>query len=114
MVRAVITNGCVTGRDSTLARKKEGIELKLVYLSVDADDADAAGNEPVLDGDRVIGVTTGGGYGFSVGKSLAFAYVEPAYAKPGTEIDISIIGSHRRATVLAEPAYDPKNQRLRS
>ena len=78
------------------------------------DDADPAGNEPVFDGDRVIGVTTGGTYGFSVGKSLAFAYVEPGYASPGSAFDISILGSRRRATVLDRPAYDPGNQRLRS
>ena len=102
------------GRDATFARKKQGIETKLVYVSVDTDDADPAGNEPVFDGDRVIGVTTGGAYGFSVGKSLAFAYVEPGYASPGSAFDISILGSRRRATVLDRPAYDPGNQRLRS
>jgi dimethylglycine dehydrogenase len=102
------------GRDATLARKEKGIETKLVYVSVDTDDADPAGNEPVFDGDRIIGVTTGGAYGFSVGRSLAFAYVEPDYASPGSEFDISILGSRRRATVLAGPAYDPDNQRLRS
>jgi dimethylglycine dehydrogenase len=102
------------GRDATFARKKQGIDTKLVYVSVDTDDADPAGNEPVFDGDRVIGVTTGGAYGFSVGKSLAFAYVEPGYASPGSAFDISILGSRRRATVLDRPAYDPGNQRLRS
>ncbi len=102
--------GCV----ATLARKKKGIETKLVYVSVDCDDADPAGNEPAFDGDRIIGVTTGGAYGFSVGKSLAFAYVEPDYSSPGSEFELSILGSRRRATVLGRPAYDPDNQRLKS
>jgi dimethylglycine dehydrogenase len=102
------------GRDATLARKGQSIETKLVYVSVDTDDADPAGNEPVLDGDRIIGVTTGGAYGHSVGRSLAFAYVEPAYASAGSAFHISILGSARRATVLAEPAYDPNSERLRS
>ena len=102
------------GREATLARASQSIETKLVYVSVDSADADPMGNEPVYDGDRIIGVTTGGAYGFTVGKSLAFAYVEPAYANPGSEFDIRIVGEQRRATVLAEPAYDPKNLRLRS
>jgi len=106
--------GAFIGRDATLARRKKGIETKLVYVSVDTDDADPAGNEPVFDGDRIIGVTTGGAYGFTVGRSLAFAYVEPDNASPGSEFDISILGSRRRATVLGRPAYDPDNQRLRS
>jgi dimethylglycine dehydrogenase len=102
------------GREATLARQAQGIETRLVYVSVDTDDADAAGNEPVLDGDRIVGITTGGAYGFSVGKSLAFAYVEPAYASPGSAFDIRILGVPRRATVLAEAAYDPNNDRLRA
>ncbi len=102
------------GRQATLERAGQGIETKLVYVSVDTEDADPIGNEPVYDGDRLIGVTTGGAYGFTVAKSLAFAYVEPAYASPGSQFDIRIIGENRRATVLAEPAYDASNQRLRS
>jgi len=102
------------GRDATLARANQSIETKLVYVEVNTEDADAIGNEPVYDGDRIIGVTTGGAYGFTVGKNLAFAYVEPAYAGPGCEFDIRIVGDNRRATVLAEPAYDAKNLRLRA
>lgn len=102
------------GRDATLSRKGQELATRLVYLSVDSDDADPAGNEPVLDGNRIIGITTSGAYGFTVGKSLAFAYVEPAYAAPGSEFHIRILGTDRRATVLAEPAYDPKNERLRA
>ncbi len=67
----------------------------------------------MLDGDRAIGVTTSGGYGHTVGKSLCFAYVEPGRAEPGTCFDIEIIGERKRATVLAEPAFDPANEALR-
>ena len=86
---------------------------QLVLLTVDAADADALGNEPVYDGERLIGVTTGGAYGHAVGQSIAFAYVEPACAAPGSEVGIDILGERRKATVLAEPPYDPQNKRLR-
>jgi dimethylglycine dehydrogenase len=81
------------GREATLARKNQTIDTKLVYVEVDSDDTDPAGNEPVYDGERIIGVTTGGAYGHTVAKNLAFAYVEPAYASPGSEFDIEVIGS---------------------
>ena len=71
------------------------------------------GNEPVFDGERVIGITTSGAYGPTVRRSLAFAYVESAYAEPGTTFDIGILGERRLATVQAEPLYDPGNERLR-
>ena len=44
-------------------------------------------------------------------RSLAFAYVESAYAEPGTTFDIGILGERRPATVQAEPLYDPRNER---
>lgn len=59
-------------------------------------------------------MTTSGAYGHAVGKSLAFAYVNPEFAAPGSTFDIEILSRRRRAKVLAEPAYDPKNERLRS
>ena len=72
------------------------------------------GGEPAFDGDKVIGVTTSGSYGHTVGKSLAFVYVSPEYAVPETTFDIEILSNRRQAKVLAEPAYDPKNKRLRA
>ena len=109
-----LKKGDFIGRDALVARKDNGVDLKLVYCSVDADDADPRGNEPVYDGENIIGVTTSGAYGHVVGKTLAFAYVGPQYAEPGTEFDFVLIGERRKATVLPEPAYDPENERLRS
>ena len=82
-------------------------------MEVDADDTDCLGNEPVLNGEQIIGVTTSGAYGHSVRKSLAFAYVDPQYANSGTNFEIRILGHKRSATVLSEAAYDPQNLRLK-
>ena len=46
--------------------------------------------------------------------TLAFAYVEPGLAVPGSRVEIEILGERRKAEVLAEPAYDPTNQRLKT
>ena len=59
-------------------------------------------------------MTTSGAYGHCTEKSLGFAYVEPHLAAPGTMFSIDIVGEPRVATVLAEPAYDPTNERLRA
>ena len=102
------------GRDVVIARQNNGVDLKLVYVTVDTDDADPLGNEPGYDGERMIGITTSGAYGHTVKQTVAFTYVESKYAEPGSQFDISILGDRRKATVLAEPAYDPANERLRS
>ncbi|MFQ6023896.1 MAG: FAD-dependent oxidoreductase, partial [Acidiferrobacterales bacterium] len=87
------------GRDVVLARQNNGVDLKLVYVTVDTDDADPLGNEPVYDGERIIGITTSGAYGHTVKQTVAFAYVESNYAEPGSQFDIGILGDRRRATV---------------
>ena len=102
------------GRDAVARRAREGGESRLVYLAVDAEDADAHGNEPVYAGGRLVGLTTGGAYGYAVGRSIAFAFVEPDLAAPGTGLEIAVLGRRRAATVLAEPLYDPGNERLKA
>ena len=111
--RFVDFNKSFIGREATLSRKLLGINTKLVYLEVDADDTDCLGNEPVLNSEQIIGVTTSGAYGHSVNKSLAFAYVDPKYADSGNNFEIRILGQDRSATVLKEAAYDPQNLRLK-
>jgi len=94
------------------------VNTKLVYVSVETADSDCLGNETVLNpkapsGENIIGVTTSGAYGHTVSQSLAFAYVLPKFAEPGTKFEIRVLGHNCSATVLKEAAYDPKNLRLR-
>ncbi len=109
------------GKQATEERLALGddIEMILVYCQVDTDTDpttgnDCRGNEPIYDGDRRIGLTTSGTWGHSVGMGLAFAYVEPAYKAPGTTFEIQLLGQRRTATVMADAAYDPGNERPRA
>ena len=112
------------GRDATLARRDAagpdltGLDMVLVYCEVDATDSDCRGNEPTYDpagdGSEAMGITTGGAWGHTVGKSLAFAYVDPAFLEPGSTFEIALFGGRHTATVLAEAAHDPSNERLRA
>jgi dimethylglycine dehydrogenase len=106
--------GDFVGREALLQRQKEALAWNIAYIEVAAEDADVRGGEPAFDGDKGIGVTTSGAYGHRVNKSLAFIYVPPQYAAPGTTFDIEILSHRCPARVLAEAAYDPQNKRLRS
>ena len=99
------------GRQATLDQQDR--IMQLVYFEVDATDSDIRGSEPMFRGDECVGVTTSGGYGHCVRKSLGFGYVTPELAKPGTELTIDLLGERCPARVLKEPAYDPANERLR-
>ncbi len=112
--RFVDLNSPFIGRDAVAERAGKGVDTRLVYLSVDAADADAHGNEPVYANGRVVGLTTSGAYGHTVGQSIAFAFVEPDRSEPGTELEVAILGRRCAARVLDEPLYDPLNQRLRA
>ena len=100
-----------TGKTATLAQAPR--PFKIVCADVAAADTDARGGEPVLIGDRCIGVVTSGAYGHRVKRSLAFACVPPEFAAPGARFDLLIQGERRGATVLAGAAFDPDNLRMR-
>jgi len=55
---------------------------------------------------------TSGTYGYSVGMSLALGYLKDV--KPGTAVDVMILGKPHRGVVLAEPPFDPKGEKLRA
>jgi dimethylglycine dehydrogenase len=106
--------GDFVGREALLARRAQGIATRLVYLEVDVRDADVRGGEALFAGGRPVGVATSGGYGFATQRSLAFAYVQPALASPGTKLQVEVIGEMCPARVLSAPVYDPANERLRA
>jgi dimethylglycine dehydrogenase len=114
MLRFARKSGGYIGADVVERKKNEGVPIHLVYCEVDVDDADPMGNEPVLDGDAIIGVTTSGGYGHTVQKSLAFAYVASGYESSGATFDVRILGQQRKATVLSQAVWDPTNERLKA
>jgi dimethylglycine dehydrogenase len=102
------------GREATLRQLEEGLAMKLVYFEIESTDSDVRGGEPIFDGEACIGVTTSGGYGHYVQKSLGFGYVDPAHSAPGSRFTVELLGEPCRATVLKNPVYDPENQRLRA
>ena len=102
------------GREAALKEKDSNTApQRLVTLAVDATDAEASGYEPVWRNGRRVGFITSGGYGHSIGSSLAMALVEPEHCEPGTELSTHIVGVERTARVLAPSPYDPKGERLR-
>ena len=61
-----------------------------------------------------MGITTSGAWAHSIGKSILFAYVDPAFEEPGSTFEVGIMDERRTATVLAEAAWDPQNERPRA
>jgi len=106
--------GDFVGREAALAEKeKNTAPQRLVTLEVESKDADASGYEPVWQNGKRIGFVTSGGYGHTVGKSLAMALVSPEMAEPGTELTSHIVGVECGARVIAPSPYDPQGKAMR-
>ncbi len=106
--------GDFIGRDETQTSLDNPLPWVCVYLEVDADGADCVGSETVYMNGKRVGQVSSGGYGHTVQKSLAHAFVKPDASAPGTELEIHILAHMRKATVLSAPVYDPDNEKPRS
>jgi 4-methylaminobutanoate oxidase (formaldehyde-forming) len=73
----------------------------------------ALGNEPVRAGGEICGRVTSGGYGYTVGSSIAYAYLPAAHAEPGTEVAVEVFGEWIDGEVRREPLFDPDGTRVR-
>jgi dimethylglycine dehydrogenase len=107
--------GDFLGREVALAESKgPPPERQLVTLEIDADDADATGYEPVWRLGAMVGFVTSGGYGHTIGQSLAMALVAPEAAAIGAELSVHIVGAERQARVIAPSPYDPLGKAMRA
>ena len=103
------------GKAAALAeRDGNGPSQKVVTLAVEEGDADASGYEPVWSGDQRVGFVTSGGYGHTVGTSLAMAMVNSDLCAPGTKLQLHIVGKLRKARVIPPSPYDPSGKAMRS
>jgi dimethylglycine dehydrogenase len=76
--------------------------------------ADASGSEPIFLPDGTpVGQVSSGGYGYTVGKSLALAYLEAGRVAPGDTVHVAILGQPHTARRLAAPPFDPEGRKLR-
>ncbi|TJV25386.1 MAG: FAD-dependent oxidoreductase [Mesorhizobium sp.] len=101
------------GREAALKQRKAGGGQSLVTLEIDALDADASGFEPVWHQGRRVGFVTSGGYGYTVGKSLALALLDRDFAGEGTALSVHVVGEERPAHVVAASPYDPLGKAMR-
>jgi glycine cleavage system aminomethyltransferase T/glycine/D-amino acid oxidase-like deaminating enzyme len=102
------------GREAVAAAKERGPRSCLCCLTLEDPRRVALGNEPVGVGGEIAGRVTTGGYGYTVKRSIAYAYLPPERAAPGTPIEVEIFGRWVGGEVATEPLFDPKGERVRA
>jgi 4-methylaminobutanoate oxidase (formaldehyde-forming) len=101
------------GKDALVRAKEVGATKRLRCLVLDDPRTVCLGNEPVRIGDAIAGRVTSGGYGYAVGRSIAYAYLPSDRAAIGTRGQIDVFGTWVGAEVVREPLWDPSNARIR-
>jgi dimethylglycine dehydrogenase len=91
-----------------------GNKKDFVTMTVDCDIAACHAGDSVYSGDQLIGTVTSGGYGHRVSRNIAYAFVDPAHAAEGSQLEIEILGSHYKAVVCEPCLFDKSNTLVRS
>ncbi len=84
----------------------------LTCLVLDDPAAVVLGKEPVLVDGAAAGYVTSAAFGYSVGRTVAYAWLP--VLDVGTAVEVEYFGHRYRATVAAEPLYDPSMAKIRS
>ena len=109
-----LEKGAFVGWDAAAPLAPDGGAERLACLVLDDPRSVALGNEPVKDGAVVIGRVTSGGLGYSLGLSIAYAWLPAELTRGGTRLDVEVFGQSVGAEVRKDPLYDPKGERIRA
>ncbi|WP_442579180.1 GcvT family protein [Mesorhizobium sp. ASY16-5R] len=108
----VLDKGDFIGRAALAKIKAEGVRRKLCSFTIDGF-APLHGGESILLGGKVVGSTSSTGYGYTLGKTIAFGYL-PAEFSGESAFTIEAFGKPYAATRGPRVLYDPKMERLKA
>jgi 4-methylaminobutanoate oxidase (formaldehyde-forming) len=109
-----LDKGDFIGREALAATDEAPLERRLACLVLDDPRSVALGSEPVRVDGEIAGRVTSGGYGYSVERSVAYAYVPAAVTEPGRGVEVEVFGTWVPGTIAKEPLWDPAGERIRA
>jgi 4-methylaminobutanoate oxidase (formaldehyde-forming) len=103
------------GKEALIEQKKVGLKRKLCCLTLSDNRTIALGKEPIRSKEgKTIGWVASGGFGYSVEKSIIYAYLPVEYLNTSTEFEVEFFGEQVGAVVAQSPLWDPKGERIKS
>ncbi len=100
------------GRAALAKIKAEGVKRKLCSFTMDGF-VPLHGGEAILHDGKVVGSTSSIGYGYTLGKTIAFGYL-PVELAGETGFGIEAFGKAYKATRGPRTLYDAKMERLKA
>lgn len=108
-----LDKGPFVGRDALARAKKDGPDWKLCLFTLDAEQPMLLfGGETITCRGAVVGVVSSGGYGHTVGRTIAMGYLSAADAQAADGFAVEVFGESFPATRLTKPPYDPERRRI--
>ena len=107
-----LDKGDFIGRAALAKIKAEGIKRKLCSFTIDGFAPLHGGEAVILDG-KVVGSTSSTGYGYTLGKTIAFGYL-PVEIADRTDFVIEAFGMAYQARRGPRVLYDAKMERLKA
>ena len=101
------------GKEAAERENRNGTKQKLVTLTIESEEIDVSNDEAILKNGEPIGYVSSGGYAHYVKKSVALGYVPTEHSKPGTKVQVEILGEMYNAEIQDTPLYDPDGIRMR-
>ncbi len=112
--------GGFIGKEALTRQRESGPRTRLVQFALDRSEALLYHNEPIWRDGVIVGETTSGMFGHTLGQSLGMGYVanqdgtaDAAYINAG-HYEIEVAGERIPATASLQPFYDPKSARVKA
>ncbi|HEX8664461.1 MAG TPA: FAD-dependent oxidoreductase [Beijerinckiaceae bacterium] len=105
-----LNKGDFIGREALAKAKAEGPRRRLCCFLLDQE-APVYGGEAIWFGDTLLGVTSSGGYGHTVGKSIVYGYVPAEHARHDA-YEIETFGRRVPAVRSPKAPYDPERRKI--
>ncbi|MGH3321120.1 MAG: glycine cleavage T C-terminal barrel domain-containing protein, partial [Streptosporangiaceae bacterium] len=90
------------------------VARRLTCLTSDDPTAVVMGKEPVYADGRPVGYVTSADCGYTIGKTVAYAWLPSQVSVPGRPVEIEYFGERIPAVVAEEPLVDPEMTRIRA
>jgi len=107
-----LDKGDFIGREALLSKQEP--ERRLRCLALEDPRSVALSSEPVRVDGELVGRVTSGGFGYTVERSIAYAYLPAGRAEVGQPVEVEIFGEWVGGEVAAEPLFDPQGERVRA
>ena len=101
------------GRPALLKIKAQGLNSRLMALTMDAG-GNLYGGESVRLNGKIVGRIRSGNHGYTIGKDVGLVYLPLDLATAGTDMAVEVLGEDIKARVVEMPLVDPAGEKIRT